>query len=316
MSSASPPGPRIYRSKDIQPLIPRNESVWQYYLRCNPDLVPDDKVILQEQENPSVQVTYGEMREKASKGAAGLQKLLGLKEGDVIAIWVHYLHVAEAQVFFADSVLIAKFREAQRLDASGRLSQLRVVSLDAGVPGQTDIPQWPQDFLGVGSAPVLDLSNRDNKTVPAVICFSSGTSGSPKGALLSHHSMIGYVTGPRCFGSSALNRNDVDVFYAPLCHIYGMVAAVLAPAFIGHLMVIMRAYKFHEYIKACQENQATIMRVVPPAAMAIAKDPSMRDLNLSSVHTLVCAGAALGEETQAGLQRLLKNMAAEACSRL
>lgn len=93
-----------------------------------------------------------------------------------------------------------------------------------------------------------------------------------------------------------------------VCHIYGLVTAVLSPAFIGHFVLIMQAYDYGSYLNACQETRATVMRVVPPTAMAMAKDSSIRDLDLSSVHTLVCAGAALGEETQAGLQQLMKGV--------
>jgi acyl-CoA synthetase (AMP-forming)/AMP-acid ligase II len=77
----------IYNSADVAPLIPGNESLWQFYLRCNPDFVKDDKVIMEESNNPKATLTYGGARQKAAQGAAGLQKVLGVKEGDVIALW-------------------------------------------------------------------------------------------------------------------------------------------------------------------------------------------------------------------------------------
>lgn len=87
-----------------------------------------------------------------------------------------------------------------------------------------------------------------------------------------------------------------------------MVTAVLAPAFIGNLVVIMPTYHFQEYVSICQQKRATIMRVVPPTAMAMLKEKRLRTMGLSSVHTLVCAGAALREATHAGLQELLKGV--------
>lgn len=71
----------------------------------------------------------------------------------------------------------------------------------------------------------------------------------------------------------------------------------------------MSAFNLEEYLDICQQKRATILRVVPPTAMAMAKDKRLRALDLSSVHTLVCAGAALGKATQAGLQKLLKGVA-------
>lgn len=87
MANPGSPTQTIYRSRDVEPLIPRHESLWQLYMRCNPDLVKDDKIILQDSRDPSVVITYGGARRKAAEGAAGLQKRLGLKAGDVIALW-------------------------------------------------------------------------------------------------------------------------------------------------------------------------------------------------------------------------------------
>lgn len=70
-------------------------------------------------------------------------------------------------------------------------------------------------------------------------------------------------------------------------------------------MLTIRAFNFPEYLKACAETRATVLRVVPPTAIAMANDPAMEKIDLTSVQILVCAGAALGTETQERLQRLL-----------
>lgn len=75
--------------------------------------------------------------------------------------------------------------------------------------------QWPRDFFGLGAAPVLDLSKSDNKTVPAAMCFSSGTSGKPKGVMLSHHNLIAHMLATRSGGPRSFNDGEVEVFYAP-----------------------------------------------------------------------------------------------------
>jgi acyl-CoA synthetase (AMP-forming)/AMP-acid ligase II len=87
-----------------------------------------------------------------------------------------------------------------------------------------------------------------------------------------------------------------------------MSTAVLATPFVGHFVLIMQEFNLEEYLKHCAQRGATIMRVVPPTAMAMAKNPALRSMDLSSVHTLVCAGAALGDATQARLQEIMKGV--------
>jgi acyl-coenzyme A synthetase/AMP-(fatty) acid ligase len=87
-----------------------------------------------------------------------------------------------------------------------------------------------------------------------------------------------------------------------------MATVVLAAPFVGHFVLIMRDFNFDEYLNHCHQRRATILRVVPPTAMAMAKNPALRPIDLSSVHTLVCAGAALGDATQAGLQKIMKGV--------
>lgn len=86
MSVSDPSEPKVYISRDVSPSVPRNESFWQALLQCNPDLVEDEKVILQEHENRQATLTYGDARRRASEGAAGLKSVLGLNQGDVVAL--------------------------------------------------------------------------------------------------------------------------------------------------------------------------------------------------------------------------------------
>lgn len=78
--------------------------------------------------------------------------------------------------------------------------------------------QFPKDFFTDPSPPYespLNLSDDDNRTCPAVICFSSGTSGLPKAAVLSHHNLIAYLLGARSTSPITANSDQNEVFYAP-----------------------------------------------------------------------------------------------------
>jgi len=116
-----------------------------------------------------------------------------------------------------------------------------------------------------------------------------------------------------------------EVFYAPcknhglyfsnknthialVAHLFGLLGAVMVPAFIGNYLVAMKQFKYQEWIEANSRIQATMMRMVPPTALAIAKDQKLENVDLSSVNVILCAGATLQTEVVQRLQHLLKGV--------
>lgn len=96
-----------------------------------------------------------------------------------------------------------------------------------------------------------------------------------------------------------------EVFFPSFAHIYGLVSAVLLPAYVGCYLVIMSEFDFMSYMKCCSEIRATVLRLVPATAIRITKDPAIRALNLKSVQTIMCSSAALATETVQELQKIL-----------
>jgi len=93
-----------------------------------------------------------------------------------------------------------------------------------------------------------------------------------------------------------------------VAHLFGLLGAVMVPAFVGNYLVAMKQFKYQEWIDACSRIQATMMRMVPPTALAIAKDPKLENVNLSSVDVILCAGATSQAEVVQRLQYLLKGV--------
>lgn len=75
--------------------------------------------------------------------------------------------------------------------------------------------QWTRDFFSSGTAPVYDLTGVDSSKVPAVICFSSGTSGKPKATQLTHYGLIAHILVIRASEHAMFNADQREVFYAP-----------------------------------------------------------------------------------------------------
>jgi 4-coumarate--CoA ligase len=98
-----------------------------------------------------------------------------------------------------------------------------------------------------------------------------------------------------------------EIFFPSFAHIYGIVSGVLLPAFVGSYTVCMRTFDFDRYVQRCSDIGATIMRVVPPTAVRMVKDAEFRarNLNLKSVSSVMCSGAALSSEIVVGLRQIL-----------
>ncbi|KAG9662932.1 luciferin 4-monooxygenase, partial [Aureobasidium melanogenum] len=323
----------IYESPYPDMLIPTDMSMSQYMIRSNPDDVADDKVIFSDLEEPYDSVTYAGLREDTAKNAAWLQSI-GLQPGDTVAMyatnsvaWIkaahavvwaggvlaginavvsefelpHYLSVAKPKFVFTDLELHSRVDSALRkLSAQPArvidLGTTRGQGFPSNVPHQRPIP--PYAVTG------------DNRNVPAVLLFSSGTTGKPKGVLLSHHNMIGHLLGPRSASYETIGHHTIEVFYPPLAHMFGIVGAVFPGAYNGSHTVLMRQFDYRKWINACARIRATSLKSVPSIAVMITKDPEVLSgkLDLTSVQYLLCAGAALQQEVVASLQQLLQGV--------
>jgi 4-coumarate--CoA ligase len=160
--------------------------------------------------------------------------------------------------------------------------------------------------------PPYDLSRRNNKTIPAGMCFSSGTSGKPKAVVLSHHNLIAHLLTIRATNPFTHNGHMQEVFFPSFAHIYGIVSAALLSAFVGSHVVAMPRYDFISYLQRCSDIRATILRLVPATAIRMVKDPAVSalKLDLSNVKFVMCSGAALSTDIAEGLQRILHPTAA------
>ncbi|KAK6217826.1 UV excision repair protein rad23 [Pestalotiopsis sp. IQ-011] len=326
---------RIYSSKYLPIDQSRNTSIWQFLLRIYVDDIPKDKVVWQEHEHPDRNITYGDAPGLFARGAAGLQQVLGLKPQDTIlivgaknldwvtlphsAVWagivpagsnivasahelVHHITVTESRVVFCDQSAIAKVKDALAMLPKD-FAKPTVVGL--GEPGPLPL-SFPRDFMAAKNIkPPVDLSAHDNTNFVAGICFSSGTSGKPKAVLLSHRNILAYILGARASIPELVSLREREVFYAPLSHVYGSIMPLFVPAMSGVLLVLLREYTFQKYISACAETKATILRMVPPTAVAMAKDPWVAQQDLTTVHTIMCAGAVLPPEIISRLEKLM-----------
>ncbi|RJG51733.1 AMP-binding protein [Sphingobium terrigena] len=134
------------------------------------------------------------------------------------------------------------------------------------------------------------LADRLQPEEPINIQFTSGTTGSPKGATLTHHNILnnGFFSGRR-MGLSAEDRLCIPV---PLYHCFGMVLGVLSCITHGACMIFPdEAFSAKTVLATVSEERCTGLHGVPTMFIAELDDPDFLRFDLSSLRTGIMAGA-------------------------
>jgi 4-coumarate--CoA ligase len=129
-----------------------------------------------------------------------------------------------------------------------------------------------------------------------VLPYSSGTTGRPKGVMLTHRNLVANVT--QSGAVAGITPADTAVAFLPFFHIYGM--TVLMNLFLQQRakLVTMPRFDLELFLRLIEEHRATRLYIVPPVALALAKHPLVDQFDVSSVEEVFSGAAPLGPETE------------------
>jgi acyl-CoA synthetase (AMP-forming)/AMP-acid ligase II len=125
----------------------------------------------------------------------------------------------------------------------------------------------------------------------ATLPYSSGTTGAPKGVMLSHHNIVSNVH--QFLGADLLDDEPVTIDFLPFFHIYGLVVLMLSGIAAGAKQVVMPGFDPQRFIDLTAEHRATNLFVVPPALLALANLGDQLGADLTSVRYVMCGAAPL-----------------------
>lgn len=189
---------------------------------------------------------------------------------------------------------------------AARLPTLRTVILtdDARVPGF--MPFRSVETLGtdVERERLNELRSLLQPEDSINIQFTSGTTGLPKGATLSHHNIVnnGYFVASHM----AFSHEDSLCIPVPLYHCFGMVMGVLGCVTHGAAMIFpAEAFEPGAVLEAVAAEKCTALYGVPTMFIAELDHPQFRDYDLSSLRTGVMAGAPCPVEV---MKRVITDM--------
>ncbi len=175
----------------------------------------------------------------------------------------------------------------QAADAVGIPTE-RLIVLD-GAEGHPGL----RGLLGEGrAAPEVSF---DPATHVAVLPYSSGTTGIPKGVMLSHRNLVANVA--QCRININLTSADRVLAVLPFFHIYGMTVLLNLALKQRATLVTMPRFDLVQFLTNIQTYRCTYLFIAPPIAVALAKHPIVDEFDISTVHTVFSGAAPLDGET-------------------
>lgn len=270
-------------------------------------------------------VRYAELDAATRRVAAGLAAS-GLRPGDVLALHSPNT-LAYPVVFYAASRAGAAVTTAHPLatpqelagqlrDAGARLlvtvsalleQARRAAELAGGIreilvcdraPGHRSVVH----DLAASDAPEPDVAIDPAHDV-AALPYSSGTTGSPKGVMLTHRNIATNLAQLRPLVPTGPGDRVLAVL--PFFHVYGLTALLNAPLRDGASVVVLPRYELRSFLAAIERHRVNAVYVAPPVVLALANDPLVDRYDLSSLEYLVSAAAPLDAELAAACARRL-----------
>jgi acyl-CoA synthetase (AMP-forming)/AMP-acid ligase II len=150
------------------------------------------------------------------------------------------------------------------------------------------------------AAPDLQIDTAEHLVA---LPFSSGTTGLPKGVMLTHRNLATNISQANALLDST--EDDVVIGVLPFFHIYGMTVIMNLALREGATVVTMPRFDLEQFLRLHQEYRVTRGYVVPPIVLALAKHPLVDQFDLSSLRMVMSGAAPLsGELGEAAAKRL------------
>ena len=127
----------------------------------------------------------------------------------------------------------------------------------------------------------------------AIIMYTSGTTGLPKGAMLTHGNIMwNNINAMLAFGG---DRDDVVITAAPLFHIGGLNVMTISSFHTGSTLVLMRGFDAGQVLENIQRYRVTHMFGAPAMYLFMSQHPQFADTDLDSIKTVICGAAPVPE---------------------
>jgi acyl-CoA synthetase (AMP-forming)/AMP-acid ligase II len=259
-------------------------------------------------------ITHGQLEESVRRVASALAAR-GFQKGDVFAIFSPNLPeyaiafhavsllggiVTPINPLYTDDEVAFQLKDAgakymvtvpQLLDKAmeaTRQSNVKEIFVFGEAAGQAT--PFASLLESDGVVPEVQINAREDLVV---LPYSSGTTGLPKGVMLTHYNLVSNLRQMEAI--KYIDPDDRLVCVLPLFHIYGMVVILNMGLYTGATIVTLPRFELDDFLRVLQEYKVTLAHIVPPIVLTLMKNPLVNDYDLSSLKTMFSGAAPLGE---------------------
>ncbi|KAG1651740.1 putative acyl--CoA ligase YtcI [Nymphon striatum] len=278
---------------------------------------PNKPAILDYSGDKPLKISFGALAERSTKFAAALSAL-GIKKGDRIAVMLPQCHeavVAHLGIYKLGAIVVPLAMQfgpqalQHRLHTSStkafignQLSNARLSQIKNELP-ELEINISIDHDDGLNFESLIEKASTNFKIAntgpndPAMMLFTSGTTGQPKGTLHGHRVLLGHLPGIQM--AQGFMPKQGDIFWTPSDWAWagGLLNALLPALYFGVTVVASRAPKFEPYWAMNLINKAKITNVFMPATAIKMMQSELEKTPNLALRSLGTAGEALGAQT-------------------
>ncbi|EGG15061.1 4-coumarate-CoA ligase [Cavenderia fasciculata] len=317
-----------YYSRSPELAIPTNISVTQFVIEQMRKNGLSSKVLIDPTQNK--EYTGAEMIYYIERVAKGLS-MLGVKKGDRVGVILP--NVPEYFIIFHGILIIGAIATTVSPDYNmeevkktiGMVDPVVVISthealqkignLKKEIPSIKNIvtigDESDSNTISIsklidndGSYPKVKINGLEDV---AVLPFSSGTTGLPKGVELTHSNLIANAMQVQnAEFQFYLATKDAVMSVLPMYHIYGMVFFLIVCPSAGLKFVSLPKFNVDEFLRCIQDFKLTVSFIAPPVAVLLAKHPAVAKYDLSSLRMLFSGAAPLSSTIENAIRERFK----------